>query len=152
MSKFTTLGAVALAGGLAFASAAIAETTPDLRGVWSGSHTVAALPNEHSNGTPRFNQSEWVLEIQEQQDNVFWGGSKWSRAGSDRWNEGQTTGALSLDGSGSITMVESRAGPGGEVNGLIDATYRDGKIYADFRSLRSGIVYSTVLERTGPAS
>ncbi|MEX0327511.1 MAG: hypothetical protein AB3N07_02215 [Ruegeria sp.] len=146
MTRLKTLGAAALASTFAFATLAAAETTPDLRGVWSGQHTVAALPNENSDGAPRFNQSEWVLEIKEQQDNVFWGTSKWSRTSSDSWNEGQVTGTISRDGSGSIAMVESRIGETNQVNGLIDATFEDGKIYADFRSLNSGITYSTVLE------
>ncbi|MEW2918850.1 hypothetical protein AB1A64_17440 [Ruegeria sp. ANG10] len=149
MTKFKTLGAAALASTLAFATHAVAENTPDLRGVWSGTHTVAALPNEHSDGAPRFNQSEWVLEIKEQQDNAFWGTSKWSRTGSDRWNEGQVTGTISRDGTGSIAMVETRVGEDRQINGLIDATFEDGKIYADFRSLRSGITYGTVLENDG---
>ncbi len=149
MNGLKTLSAAALASTFAFATFAAADNAPDLRGVWSGTHTVAALPNEHSDGAPRFNESEWVLEIKEQQDNVFWGTSKWSRSSSDRWNEGQVTGTISRDGSGSISMVESRIGEDREVNGLIDATFEDGKIYADFRSLHSGITYSTVLETDG---
>jgi len=149
MTRFMTLGAATLASTLAFTALAAADTTPDLRGVWSGTHTVAALPNENSDGAPRFNQSEWVLEIKEQQGNAFWGTSKWSRSDSDRWNEGQVTGTFSRDGSGSIAMVESRVGEDRQVNGLIDAVFEDGKIYADFRSLRSGITYSTVLETDG---
>ncbi|MCL6283434.1 hypothetical protein M3P21_07790 [Ruegeria sp. 2012CJ41-6] len=147
MTRIKAIGAAALAGTLAMATSAFASDTPDLRGTWSGSHTVAALPNERSDGAPRFNESEWVMEIREQQDNVFWGTSKWSRTSSDQWNEGQMTGTISLDSSGNIAMVESLPGQDREVNGLIDATYEDGKIYADFRSLRSGITYSTVLER-----
>ncbi|MFA3919645.1 hypothetical protein [Ruegeria hyattellae] len=147
MTRMKAIGAAALAGTLALATSAFASETPDLRGTWSGSHTVAALPNERSDGAPRFNQSEWVLEIKEQQDNVFWGASKWSRASSERWNEAQMTGTISLDGSGNIAMVESLPGLDREVNGLIDARYEDGKIYADFRSLRAGTTYSTVLER-----
>jgi len=147
MTRLKTLGAAALASTFAFATLAAADSSPDLRGVWSGTHTVAALPNEHSDGAPRFNQSEWVLEIKEQQDNAFWGTSKWSRSNSDRWNEAQVTGTISQDGSGSITMVESRMGEDRHVNGLIDATFEDGKIYADFRSLHSGITYGTVLEK-----
>ncbi|WP_037315465.1 hypothetical protein [Ruegeria halocynthiae] len=149
MTGIKTLSAAALASTFAFAAMATADNTPDLRGVWSGTHTVAALPNENSDGAPRFNQSEWVLEIKEQQDNVFWGTSKWSRTSSDRWNEGQVTGTISRDGTGSIAMVESRVGEDRKVNGLIDATFEDGKIFADFRSLRSGITYSTVLENDG---
>ncbi|WP_170431287.1 hypothetical protein [Ruegeria arenilitoris] len=149
MTNFKTLGAAALASTFAFATLAAAENAPDLRGIWNGTHTVAALPNEHSDGAPRFNQSEWVLEIKEQQDNAFWGTSKWSRIGSDRWNEGQVTGTISRDGSGKIAMVESRTGEDRKVNGLIDATFEDGKIYADFRSLRSGMTYGTILEKDG---
>ncbi len=149
MTRIKTLSAAALASTFAFATFAAADSTPDLRGTWSGMHTVAALPNENSDGAPRFNQSEWVLEIKEQQDNAFWGTSKWSRTNSDRWNEGQVTGTISRDGSGSIAMVESRVGEDRQVNGLIDATFKDGKIFADFRSLRSGITYSTVLENDG---
>ena len=147
MTRAKLIGAAALASTLALSTHAFADTTPDLTGVWSGSHTVVGLPNENSDGAPRFNESEWVLEIKEQQDNVFWGTSKWSRASSDRWGEAQVTGTVNQDGSGTIAMIETRTDPERQVNGLIDATFEDGKIYADFRSLRSGIAYSTVLER-----
>ncbi len=142
------LGAAALAGSLAVATTAIADTAPDIRGVWSGTHTVAGLPNANSDGAPRFNQAGLVLEIKEQQGNAFWGTTKWSRVGSDRVGEAQVTGAITQDGSGNIAMVETRVGPKNMINGLIDATYQDGKIYADFRS-KSGLSYSTVLERDG---
>ncbi|MEM7178018.1 MAG: hypothetical protein AAF503_09965 [Pseudomonadota bacterium] len=142
-------GAAALAGSLALATNAVADTAPDIRGVWSGTHTVAGLPNANSDGAPRFNEAELILDIKEQQGNAFWGTSKWSRVGSDRWGEAQVTGAITQDGSGNIAIVESRVGPKNMVNGLINATYEDGKIYADFRSMTSGISYSTVLERDG---
>ncbi len=150
-SKF--LRNAAIAGSLAFCSSiamaanAVADVTPDLRGVWSSTHTVVGLPNENSDGAPRFNQSEWILEIREQEDNVFWGTSSWSRIGSERWNEAQVTGSLKMDGSGDISMLESRGDTTHRVNGLVDATFENGKIYADFRSLHSGITYSAVLER-----
>lgn len=147
MKHFKTLSAAALAGTMAFATSAFADTAPDLRGEWSGTHTVVGLPNKDSDGAARFTQSEWVIDIQEQQDNVFWGTSKWSREGSDTWREAQVTGSIRMDGSGTISMVETRDGKGNKVNALIDATIEDGKIFADVRSLRSGISYSTVMER-----
>ena len=92
-------------------------------------------------------QSEWVLEIQAQNDNVFWGPSMWRRNAMDDWTMYEATGSISQDGSGKIGIVESSAEPAIGVNALIDARYADGRIYADFRSLRRGTTYSTVLER-----
>ncbi|WP_254445793.1 hypothetical protein [Ruegeria arenilitoris] len=146
MTRFMTAGAAALATSLTLATAAMADT-PDLRGIWTASQTTVSPSNAASGDAPRFNQSEWVLDIQKQQDNVFWGPSKWRRNASDNWTMYEATGAVSQDGSGKIGIVESSAEPTIGVNALIDARYEDGKIYADFRSLRTGTTYSTVLER-----
>ncbi len=146
MTRYMTAGAAALASTLALGSAA-ADTTPDLRGTWTASQTTVSPSNAAAGDAPRFNQSEWVLEIQTQQDNVFWGPSMWRRSAMDDWTLYEATGSISQDGSGKIGIVESSAEPAIGVNALIDARYEDGRIYADFRSLRTGTTYSTVLER-----
>ncbi|MBO9444427.1 hypothetical protein [Ruegeria sp. R14_0] len=146
MTRFMTAGAAALATSLTLATAAMADT-PDLRGIWTASQTTVSPSNAATGAAPRFNQSEWVLEIQTQHDNVFWGPSKWRRNATDNWTMYEATGSLSQDGSGRIGIVESSTEPSIGVNALIDARYEDGKIYADFRSLRTGTTYSTVLER-----
>ena len=147
MTRFMTAGAAALATSLALGTAAGAETTPDLRGIWTASQTTVSPSNSATGDAPRFNQSEWVLEIQAQNDNVFWGPSMWRRNAMDDWTMYEATGSISQDGSGKIGIVESSAEPAIGVNALIDARYEDGRIYADFRSLRTGTTYSTVLER-----
>ena len=147
MTRFMTAGAAALATSLSLATASMAETTPDLRGTWVGSYTAVG-PNRTTTGdAPRFNSAEWVLDIQQQKDNVFWGPSKWRSSAAGEWRMLDATGTISLDDPSRISIVESSANPEIGVNALIDARYQDGKIYADFRSLRRGTTYSTVLER-----
>ncbi|WP_420586513.1 hypothetical protein [Ruegeria sp.] len=146
MTRFMTAGAAALATSLTLATAAMADT-PDLRGTWVGSYTAVSPSDAAIGKTPRFNSAEWVLHVEKQQDNVFWGPSKWRRNATDDWTVYEATGTVSLDGSGGIGIVESSSDPTIGVNALIDARYEDGKIFADFRSLRSGTTYSTVLER-----
>ncbi len=147
MTRYMTAGAAALATTLSLGTTALAETTPDLRGTWTASQATVSPSNSMTGDLPRFNKSEWVLEIQAQQDNVFWGPSMWRRNAMDDWTLYEATGSISLDGSGKIGIVESSDQPDAGVNALIDARYEDGKIYADFRSLRTGTTYSTVLER-----
>ncbi len=147
MTRYMTAGAAALATSLTLGTAALADTTPDLRGTWTGSYTTVG-PNRTTTGdVPRFNNAEWVLDIQKQQDNVFWGPSKWRSNATQDWRMLDATGTISLDDPTRISIVESSADPDIGVNALIDARYQDGKIYADFRSLRRGTTYSTVLER-----
>ncbi|WP_170384794.1 hypothetical protein [Ruegeria atlantica] len=146
MTRFLTAGAAALATTFTLGAAALADPAPDLRGTWVGTYT-AVQPTHYQRGNePRFNQAEWMLDIQIQEDNVFWGPSKWRRDGDTGWNENEATGTISLDGSGRIGITETSPMVIG-ANALIDARYEDGKIYADFRSLRNGTTYSTVLER-----
>ena len=144
MTRFMTASAAALASSLALGTTALADT-PDLRGTWMGAYTTVQPSHYYKGEQPRFNQAEWVLDIQQQQDNVFWGPSKWRSDSIDVWQEYEVTGAISLDGSGRIGLVETSPLVIG-ANALIDARYEDGKIYADFRSLRNGTTYSTVLE------
>ncbi len=147
MTRFMTAGAAALATSLTLATASMADTMPDLRGTWTGSYTAVG-PNRTTTGdAPRFNNAEWVLDIQKQQDNVFWGPSKWRSNAAQDWRVMDATGTISLDDPNKVNIVESSANPEIGVNALIDARYQDGKIYADFRSLRRGTTYSTVLER-----
>ncbi len=147
MTRYMTAGAAALATSLALGTAAMADTTPDLRGTWTGSYTTVG-PNRTTTGdAPRFNSAEWVLDIQKQKDNVFWGPSKWRPNAAQGWRVMDATGTISVDDPTRISIVESSANPEIGVNALIDARYQDGKIYADFRSLRRGTTYSTVLER-----
>ncbi|WP_209505731.1 MULTISPECIES: hypothetical protein [unclassified Ruegeria] len=146
MTRYMTAGAAALATTLALGTAALADTMPDLRGTWTGSYTTVQPSHYHKGDQPRINQAEWMLDVQVQDGNVFWGPSKWRRDGDTEWYENEATGTISLDGSGKIGMVETAPLLIG-ANALIDARYADGKIYADFRSLRNGTTYSTVLER-----
>ncbi len=147
MTRFMTAGAAALATSFALSTAAAADATPDLRGVWTASQTTVAPSTSDMGEMPRFNTSEWVLDIQAQKDNVFWGPSMWRRNAMEDWTLYEATGSISQDGSGKIGIVESSNQPDIGVNALIDARYEDGRIYADFRSLRTGTTYSTVLER-----
>ncbi len=147
MTRYMTAGAAALATSFALSTAAAADATPDLRGVWTASQTTVAPSTSDIGEMPRFNTSEWVLDIQAQKDNVFWGPSMWRRNAMDDWTLYEATGSISQDGSGKIGIVESSNQPDIGVNALIDARYEDGRIYADFRSLRTGTTYSTVLER-----
>lgn len=147
MTRYMTAGAAALATSLTLATAAMADTTPDLRGAWTGTYTKVSPSRTATGDAPRFHQGEWVLDIQQQQDNLFWGPSKWRPNADADWRVFDATGTISLDGSGKIGLVESSADPDVGVNAIVDAYYKDGKIYADFRSLRRGTAYSTVLER-----
>ncbi len=146
MTRYMTAGTAALATTLTLGTAAMADTTPDLRGTWVGTYTTVQPTHAQSGSEPRFNQAEWMLDVQVQEDNVFWGPSLWRRDGDTAWNENEATGTISLDGSGKIGIVETSPMVIG-ANALIDARYEDGKIFADFRSLRNGTTYSTVLER-----
>ncbi|WP_037310561.1 hypothetical protein [Ruegeria halocynthiae] len=146
MTRYKTVGAAALATSLTLGAAVSADTTPDLRGIWLGTYTTVQPSHFYRGDEPRFNQAEWMLDVQIQEGNVFWGPSKWRREGDTGWNENEATGTISLDGSGAIGIIETSPLVIG-ANALIDARYQDGKIYADFRSLRSGTTYSTVLER-----
>ncbi len=146
MTRYMTAGAAALATTLTLGTAAMADTTLDLRGTWVGTYTTVQPTHAQSGSEPRFNQAEWMLDVQVQEDNVFWGPSLWRRDGDTAWNENEATGTISLDGSGKIGIVETSPMVIG-ANALIDARYEDGKIFADFRSLRNGTTYSTVLER-----
>ena len=146
MTRFMTAGAAALATSLTLATT-VAADTPDLRGTWVGSYTTVG-PNRTTTGdAPRFNSAEWVLDIQQQQGNVFWGPSKWRSNSNQDWRVMDATGTISLDDTSRVSIVESSVDPEIGVNALIDARYEDGKIYADFRSLRRGTTCSTVLER-----
>ncbi|WP_171125518.1 MULTISPECIES: hypothetical protein [unclassified Ruegeria] len=146
MTRYMTAGAAALATTLTLGTAAMADTTPDLRGTWVGTYTTVQ-PTHMQRGTePRFNKAEWMLDVQVQEDNVFWGPSLWRRDGDTDWNQNEATGTISLDGSGKIGIVDTSPMVIG-ANALIDARCEDGKIFADFRSLRNGTTYSTVLER-----
>ncbi|WP_170587589.1 hypothetical protein [Ruegeria arenilitoris] len=147
MTRYMTAGAAAVAATLTMGSAALADAMPDLRGTRTASQTTVSPSNANTATAPRFNTSEWVLEIQAQHENVFWGPSMWRRNAMDDWTMYEATGSISQDGSGKIGIVETAADPTSGVNALIDARYEDGKIYADFRSLRTGTTYSTVLER-----
>ncbi|WP_282119975.1 hypothetical protein [Ruegeria atlantica] len=147
MTRYMTAGAAALATSLTLATASMAETTPDLRGAWTGTYTKVSPSRVATGDAPRFHQGEWLLDIQQQQDNLFWGPSMWRPDAGTDWRVFDATGTISLDGSGTIGIVESSADPQVGVNALVDARYQDGKIYADFRSLRRGTTYSVVLER-----
>ena len=61
--------------------------------------------NANTATAPRFNTSEWVLEIQAQHENVFWGPSMWRRNAMDDWTMYEATGSISQDGSGKIGIV-----------------------------------------------
>ncbi|NVO57233.1 hypothetical protein HW561_15680 [Rhodobacteraceae bacterium B1Z28] len=146
MTRYLTASAAALATSLSLGTAALADTTPDLRGKWTGTYNTVQPSHYYKGDEPRFNQAEWVVDIQKQEDNVFWGPSKWRSQDNDLWHEYEVTGSISLDGSGKIGIVETSPLVIG-ANALIDAQYKDGMIYADFRSLRNGTTYSVVLER-----
>ncbi len=146
MTRYMTASAAALTTAIAMGTAALADTTPDLRGIWAGTYTTVQPSHYYKGDQPRFNQAEWVVDIQQQQGNVFWGPSKWRGDGVEEWQDYEVTGAISLDGSGRIGLVETAPLIIG-ANAVIDARYENGKIFADFRSLRNGTTYSTVLER-----
>lgn len=146
MTSYLTASITSLAATLTLGTVAFADALPDLRGAWVGSYTMVQPSHYYKGDQPRFDQAEWVVDIQQQQDNVFWGPSKSRSQDAGDWQEYEITGAISLDGSGQIGLVETSPLVIG-ANALIDARYENGKIYADFRSLRNGTTYSTVLER-----
>ncbi len=147
MTRYMTAGAAALATSLTLGTAALADTSPDLRGTWTGTYSKVSPSRTATGDAPRFHDGEWLLDIQKQQENLFWGPSMWRPNSDADWRVYDATGTISLDGSGTIGLVESSADPEIGVNALVDAKYQDGKIYADFRSLRRGTAYSVVLER-----
>ncbi|MEM8959501.1 MAG: hypothetical protein AAGC86_17000 [Pseudomonadota bacterium] len=150
MSHAPRIAALTAAIGLATALPAFAETNTgqtDVTGTWHGEYTVVVPTNARGDG-PRFNEAEWQLHITDQQDNVFYGETKFRRQGSDSWNTRQVTGNLSADGEGRIGMLETRTEPPYEVTGVIDGRLDGDKIYVDFRSLNRGATYSAVLEKT----
>ncbi len=132
---------------MTIAFAASADPATDMLGAWSGKYTAVSPTNARGAG-PRFNNSEVVLTIKEQQGTVFWGEGRWRREGSDDWTWYEITGNLSADGSGKIGMVESSSDPSFSVNALIDAQLDDDKLYVNFRSLSRGTTYSALLERS----
>ena len=112
MTRYMTAGAAALATSLALGTAALADTTPDLRGTWVGSYTTVQPSHYYKGDQPRFNQAEWMLDVQMQEDNVFWGPSKWRRDGDTEWNEYEATGTIRNTEATSIpTMVRPDAAP-----------------------------------------
>lgn len=142
--------------GLAVATLAIAiltisspgaEQLADMRGVWSGTY-LAVSPSRENNPGPRFNKAEIVVDIKEQSENAFWGLSKWRVMGRDDWNSSEVTGSISLIDPSAVSILEKSSNPETGVAGLIDGTLNNGKLYINFRGLRAGTTYSTVLERS----
>lgn len=152
MSKVMATLTIAIATIMALGtSSAEADDFADLRGVWTGKY-LAVSPPRNADPGPRFNNAEWMLEIKEQNENVFWGKSKWRVKGRDEWNEKQATGSVSLKAAGPnlpwVNIVEVSLKPGGGVTGLIDGTLKDGKLYVNFRGLRAGTSFSAVLKKS----
>lgn len=136
--------------GLAFLATVpgvAADDIPDLRGTWSGTY-LAVSPSRENEPGPRYNRAELVLDIKDQSDNVFWGTSQWRVMGREQWNEAEITGSISLHDTGQIRILERSADPQAGTVGQFDATLLDGQLYVDFRGLRAGTVYSTVLEKS----
>lgn len=127
------------------ASAGMAEV--DLTGTWQATYTAVSPTNLRGEG-PRFNQAEWQLEIKEHRGNVFYGQTRWRLSGSQDWSTLQVTGNVSANGDGRIGMLEIGNDDPYPVHSVIDGQLKDGQIVVDYRSLRTGTTYSTVLERT----
>lgn len=148
MSKLITARAAALAATLAItAGSALAEDYPDMRGEWTASYLAVAPTNANGKG-PRFGQSEWTLDIQQQQENVFWGISKWRRNADTDWIVKEATGNISVSGSGAVGMLETSPDPDIGVTSTIDGVLSGDMLTVDFRNLRTGATYSTELHRT----
>ena len=141
--------AIALALVGYFAAPVQADDAIDLRGTWLGTYRVVSPTNAFGTG-PRFDESEWKLVIETQEDSLFWGESNWRSAGSEDWVVNEATGSVSLDASGDIGVVQTSPNPEIGVNALIDAKLKYGMLFVDFRSITTGAVYSAVLERQSP--
>lgn len=141
------LTVAALAIAMLTISSPRAEQYTDMRGVWSGTY-LAVSPSRENNPGPRFNKAEIVLDIKEQSENAFWGSSKWRVVGRDAWNSSEVTGSISLIDPNAVSILEKSSNPETGVVGLIDGMLKGGKLYINFRGLRAGTAYSTVLERS----
>ncbi|MEP3278594.1 MAG: hypothetical protein ABJN26_18650 [Stappiaceae bacterium] len=126
---------------------ASASDFPDLRGQWTGTYLAATAGKDDQPG-PRFNNGEMVMDILKQQDNAFGGTNKWRVIGRDNWRTGEIMGSASLEDPNAIAIMEKSSNPDHGVAGSFDGSLKDGKLYLTFRGLRTGTVYSTVLERT----
>ena len=147
MSSLKTTKAMALIFGAMIATSAAAQEYPDMSGTWEGTYTAVSPTNAGGPG-PRFRNAEWQIEISAQEDNVFWGQSKWRRSGSDSWTESEITRNLNALGSGAVGMIETSPDPTVGVNALINGQLDGDSLYIDFRGLRAGVTYSTVLHRS----
>ena len=145
MTKTLAAIAGALAMTVAFASQPVAAGDyPDMRGVWKATY-LAVEPSRPDRKGPLFEKAEWQLEIKQQQENVFWGISKWRPVGGDKWNELEATGSLNVNDPNSVTMVEKPANK--RTKSMIDGKLADGKIYVNYMGLAYGTSYSAVLEK-----
>lgn len=143
MRPFLTLFATAFAFVLN-AGALLAET--DLTGMWQATYTAVSPTNLRGEG-PRFNEAEWRLNVTQQRGNVFYGETKWRSSTSPEWTTLQVTGNISADGEGRIGLVEIGSDDPYQVHSMINGQIKDGQIFVDYRSLRTGTTYSAVLER-----
>lgn len=125
---------------------AFAADFPDMRGVWKATY-LAVAPSSRTTTTPSFDKAEWHLEIKEQQENVFWGVSKWRIEGREEWNDVEATGSFDVNDPSKLIMVETAPNEPG-AKGLIDGKLDGDKIYVTFKGIEFGVAFSTVLEKS----
>lgn len=119
---------------------------PDMRGVWKASY-LAVAPSSRANPGPSFDKAEWELEIKEQQENVFWGVSKWRIEGREKWNDVEATGSFDLNDPSKLNMVETAPSEPG-AKGLIDGKLDGDKIYVTFKGIEFGVSFSAILKKS----
>lgn len=134
------------AAAFSFPVAADPIAPPDLLGSWQGAYQVVSPTNQFGPG-PRIDSSEWLLNITTQEGHLFWAESNWRSEGATDWVRNEATGAIAMDGSGEISMLQSAPDPEVGVNAIIDATFVEGALYVRFRSLTTGATYSAILTR-----
>ncbi len=125
---------------------AVAADFPDMRGVWKATY-LAVAPSSRTTKEPSFDKAEWHLEVKEQQENVFWGISKWRLEGREKWNDVEATGSFDLNDPSKLIMVETAPNEPG-AKGLIDGKLDGDKIYVTFKGIEFGIAFSAVLKKS----
>ena len=149
LDRTSTMAALTAAAITASTSLSYASDFADMRGTWSGTYPVA-YPVASTGGEPAVQNVEWILRIDQQSDNVFWGQSKWRVMGDVDWNVDETTGSLSLADPSVVHMVEISSDPAIGGKGLMEGKLSDGRLFVTFRGIPSGVSFSAVLERSNP--
>ena len=149
LDRASTLVALTAAAITASNSLSYAPDFADMRGIWSGTYPVA-YPASSNGGEPTVQNVEWILKIDQQSENVFWGQSKWRIMGDVAWNVEEATGSFSLADPNVVNMVEISPDPAIGGKGLMEGKLSDGRLFVTFRGIPSGVSFSAVFERSDP--